>query len=309
MDPTPELIPLLVKHGISLELFSKKGRPPKWVREKRQAVVTELHLRGLTWKDMSRVTGLSVMSISNLTLGVGNPASRKNRADSAAKVGASRKGELKPWLSKKLKVDWEQGVFDFHKGRKRSQAERDTLRKAAQRPEVKQQRSTSATNLWRNPVFRSKLLVYHRFEANRVRLSQAQTTRMIENPTKWVRGKAGWCDTPKCVIPRVWTRSSYERAFILILEADPNVACYQVEPRITLDCGRWILPDFLVTYLDSSKSLIEVKASWVFSLPKQHRVQLRLSKAASVAIANHWDFRVWTEKGFHDANYFSEEQT
>ena len=40
-----------------------------------------------------------------------NPFSRKNRQESASKVGAARKGGKKPWLSVRLKKEWAVGKF------------------------------------------------------------------------------------------------------------------------------------------------------------------------------------------------------
>jgi hypothetical protein len=59
-----------------------------------------------------------------------------------------------------------------------------------------------------------------------------------------------------------------------------------------------MLPDFVVTHQDGTVALIEVKASWVLSLPTDHNVQRRLEAASSYAASMGWDFLIWTEKDF-----------
>jgi hypothetical protein len=109
-----DLVPLLEKHGVTWGLFSRKGRLPKdqrWVGEKRRDIITELHLSGMSWTRMIEVTGLSLGAIERGTKATWNPASKKNRQENAARVGASRKGEKKPWLSERLKNEWGAGKF------------------------------------------------------------------------------------------------------------------------------------------------------------------------------------------------------
>lgn len=112
--PHPDLVPVLEKHGLSWSLFSKRGRLPKalsWVKEKRRDVITELHQAGMAWKTMVEVTRLSQGAIQRGTRVMWNDASRRNRQESAARVGAARKGERKPWLSARLKKEWAEGKF------------------------------------------------------------------------------------------------------------------------------------------------------------------------------------------------------
>ena len=60
---------------------------------------------------MIEVTGLSLGAVERGTRATWNEASRRNRQESAAKVGRSRKGEKKPWLSERLKKEWARGKF------------------------------------------------------------------------------------------------------------------------------------------------------------------------------------------------------
>lgn len=304
MDTQPDarLVPLLEKHGISWEMFSKRGRPPKGVREKRAAVVTELHAAGTTWEDMKVITGLSQGGIQRLTQAMWNPASKRNRQENGASVGRSQRGRTKPWLSEQMKAKWEAGDFDFHKGRVRSESERATLR-AAWTPSRRRATSEQFKALWRDPSYRNPLLAFHRSTEERARRSRAQSLRMEKDPVKWTRGKGQYVTATKCTNgTRFWVRSSYEVAAVVVLEGDPAVVSYTYEERILLDNGRVIKPDFLVLREDDSTHLIEVKAAWVFGLPDDHKVSERLATAQAVAHERGWSFAVWTEQeGLADA--------
>jgi hypothetical protein len=121
---------------------------------------------------------------------------------------------------------------------------------------------------------------------------------MLDNPEKWQRGRGEWVSPKKCTRALIWTRSSYERVVVRLLDRDPSVKEYLFEPRVELPDGRWILPDFFVTHHDGSIVLVEVKASWTLSLPPDHRVTRRLEAASSYAARMGWDFLIWTEKDF-----------
>jgi len=299
--PPSELVLLLLKHGLSWADFQKKGRPPPGVVAKRQAIVTELHMTGMPWVEMCRVTGLSVGAINRLTSAVGNAASLENRRANAARTGRAGKGTKKPWLSKQLSAGWVSGKFDFHRGRIRSVTERESLRLAAARPEVRQQRRESALRRWQKPEERARLLAFHRSVGERLKRSEAQTERMHREPSKWLRGIGAWVYPKKCSRSPIWTRSSYERIVADLLDGDPSVVRYEFEPKVQLSSGRWILPDFVAHFVDGSITLIEVKASWVLGLPPEHKAQIRLREACSYAEAMGWEFVVWTEKDFNRA--------
>jgi len=149
--PDPRLVPFLEKYVISWEMFSKKGRPPNGVREKRASIVTELHGTGTMWADMVEITGLSLAGVHRLTRAVWNPASKRNRQESAARVGRAGRGREKPWLSRRMKAKWEDGDFDFHRGRVRPEAERELLR-AGWTPEVRVAASIKAFWPFDNPL-------------------------------------------------------------------------------------------------------------------------------------------------------------
>lgn len=301
----PKLIPLLEKHGLTLGELQKKGRVPAEIVEKRRNLVTELHEAGTPWSVMCKLTGLSLMGIQRLTLAAWNSASRANRAENAARVGRAGRGRKKPWLSESLQADWAKGKFDFHIGRVRSSEEKEAIRLASQRPEVRQRRSESSLCLWQKPDVRERLLAFHRSEEERSRRSRAQVQRMAEDPVKWSKGRGAWVEPKKCSKPKIWTRSSYERIVVGILDNDPDVKSYVFEPRVELPSGRWILPDFVVTHVDGHITLLEVKASWVLNLPEDHKVQKRLYRASSYAASKGWEFLIWTENDF---GHYTEKQ-
>lgn len=126
---------------------------------------------------------------------------------------------------------------------------------------------------------------------------------MAKNPSKWLRGIGAWVEPQKCSRSPIWTRSSYERTVVTLLDGDPAVGSYVYEPRVELPSGRWILPDFVVTGLNGLVTLLEVKASWVDTLPEGHKVQKRLREASSYATSMGWEFLVWTEKDFADVGF------
>jgi hypothetical protein len=294
--PDPRLIPLLEKHGLSWEMFAKRGRPPKGVREKRSAIVTELHLAGTTWADMVEITGLSLAGVHRLTKAVWNPASKRNRQESAARVGRSLKGREKPWLSEQMRERWEAGDFDFHKGRVRSEAEREVLREAWA-PERRKAASKMRKSLWSDPAYREPLLAFHRSTEERARRSLAQARRMAEDPVKWTRGRGQYVTAAKATNGnRFWVRSSYEVAAVAVLEGDSAVLSYTYERCVSLDNGKVIKPDFVVELMGGMTRLIEVKAAWVFSLPDDHKVSRRLALSHQVALDRGWRFAVWTEQ-------------
>ena len=246
---------------------------------------------------MVELTGLSLAAIQRSTRATGNLASKRNRQENAARVGRQGKGRKKPWLTLRMKQAWDAGDFDFHQGRIWSTAEREVLRLANLRPEVRERRHIAALRRWQRPEERAALLAYHQREDVRLERSKAQVERMVQSPEKWGRG--AWITPLKCTTPRIWTRSSYERVVAALLDGDPDVLEYAFEPRVELPNGRWILPDFVVTHHDKSITLIEVKASWVLQQPPVHRHQVRLRVASTYAALMGWDFIIWTEKDFH----------
>jgi hypothetical protein len=247
---------------------------------------------------MVEITGLSLGSIERLTKAMWNKASRENSSAVGVRVGKSWKGKHRPG---QLEKQWASGTFDFHRGRVRPEWELEKLQ-ASWTPELRLRAGEHSHRIWADALLRSKLLAFHRSLEERTRRSILQTQRMLENPEKYIKGRAEWVLTPKGIGERTFARSSYEVLAIRMLEANPNVTKYEHEHRFVLCDGHWVLPDFLVQYVDGHRSLIEVKASWVLGLPSDHKVQQRLEVARRLADEHGWGFIIWTERELKNAD-------
>ena len=297
-DIHPKIQELLEKHDLSWEMLQKRGRPPKGVSAKRSAVVTELHREGYQWKEMAEMLNKSISFIQRNTKAVGNKASHQNRVENARKVGESQAGKPRPWVSEQMKERWENGDFDFHIGRERPEHEKQKLREAWQDSERREKQRQMMKENWQDQEYRENLLDFHRSDEERARRSRLQVKRMKENPEKWVRGNGCHMDVEKCSNGEtIYVRSSYEKAVVEMLEQDIDVVEYQFEARIKLDNGKWILPDFVITWSDRNQPVLtEIKASWVFGLPDDSDEKQRLQLAEEEAEKRGWGFEIWTEE-------------
>ena len=282
---------LLRKYEITREEFSKRGRPPVGIREKRAQIVTELHQSGLTWDELMRVTGLSNGSIQRLTQAKGCEQVQVRLREQGRRMGADWKGKKRPG---QLERQWASGVFDQLRGACLSEERKAALR-ATWTEERRQRQGAATKRTWANPGTRARLLAFHRSPEERARRSREQAERILLGPGKWARGNGCYVIVAKEVRGRIWVRSSYESAAVSLLEGDPLVVSYQYEPKFKVG-DRWIVPDFLVERRQSNPLLVEVKASWVLGLPLPHKVQRRLSVARTLAQDHGWDFEIWTEK-------------
>lgn len=299
-DLHPRLVPLLAKHGVTHALFTKRGRLPKGfghVLEARKAIVTELHQAGTKWVDLLAITGLSQGSIQRLTGAMWNPASRNTVRETCRVTGRAGKGKARPG---QLEAQWRAGTFDFHRGRKRSEQERQNLL-AGWTSEKREGQSKRSQALWADPEVRNRLLTFHRSESEGARRSELQTKRMKNTPGKYAKGRSQWVDTPKGATPRSYVRSTYEVAAVKILEADPQVVSYEFEYRVVLPTRKWILIDFVVQYEGKPLWAVEVKPQWILDHPTKVKERARLELARQVADSNGWGFSVWTEKDLKDA--------
>lgn len=289
----PDLAPLLDKHCISWESFSKKGRPPKGVSAIRSAIVTELHATGRTWSEVMQITGLSNGAVQQLTRAKRNPNTMARVRATAAMLGKSLAGVRKPWLSQYLKTRWASGQFDFHRA-PRSESDRAAMR-ASWTFERRARMSHIRTVLWTNSDYRTRLLAYHRSTEVRRHRSFQQAARMAHNPGTFLRGVRSLVFAMKCDnFIFIHTRSSYETAVVHILEADSRVRSYSYERPMWDDVGT-LLPDFIVNWDDGSTTLVEVKAHWATLLPPDHKVSVRLERSRHIAARMGWTFDTWTE--------------
>ena len=186
LNPHPQLVPLLEKHGITWEAFSKRGRPASGIRDKRASIVTELHSDGISWGDLMAITGLSNGGIQRLTGAMWNPNSRERVKEIGRGIGSSWKGKTRPG---QLEAQWAAGVFDSLRGRIRSDAEKAKL-KAGWTPEKRSKMADRSRALWEDPSIRDRILAFHRSPEERARRSAAQALRLAQNPAQWSRGKS-----------------------------------------------------------------------------------------------------------------------
>lgn len=297
MDPPhPKLAPLLAKHNVAHADFIKKGRPLKGTGEvlmnARRAIITELHAQGTSWAEMIEVTGLSQGSIQRLTGAMWNSESRKRASENGVRTGKTWKGKSRPG---QLERQWAAGTFDFHRGRVRTESERQALRDGWT-ADCRQEAGQHSRRNWSNPDVRAKIMAFHTSPEERVRRSTTQARRMRDTPGVYVRGRSEWVDTPKGLHERAYVRSSYEKAAVTRLESDPDVLCYEHERLLSLPDGRWFLPDFIVEGANAVVTLVEVKASWVLTHPDCEGVRQRLAVSESFAREQGWEFAVWTER-------------
>jgi len=109
-------------------------------------------------------------------------------------------------------------------------------------------------------------------------------------------GKTEWVQSVKG--GRFKVRSSYEKMASKILDDRVDVASYLFEDCLELPDGKYILPDFIVTHLDGSHTLIEVKALYFLdpTYREYEKVRARLDVAEEESRKRGWDFAVWTER-------------
>lgn len=112
------------------------------------------------------------------------------------------------------------------------------------------------------------------------------------------RGKSFKMSSVKCSNrPGLFTvRSSYEKRAVEILDSRADVVSFEYE-RVLIRDKRRILPDFIVSWLDGTTTLIEVKSVWELQNPKtKAKAQARLDLARVIASERGLSFLVWTEK-------------
>lgn len=128
---------------------------------------------------------------------------------------------------------------------------------------------------------------------NKKRASEISTMLVISGRLKH-RGISSFCDTQKG--GRFKTKSSYETAFVRILESDTNVISFKYEtlriPYLYGGFTRFYVPDFLVVFADGRTELVEIKPAKMVFLAKN---QAKFEAAISYATDNSMEFRVITE--------------
>ena len=113
--------------------------------------------------------------------------------------------------------------------------------------------------------------------------------------------KCGYYKTNKSKSGKVFHRSSYELAFLQIVDADPNVVSiigepFSIEYKINNKCKRYV-PDFLYETKKQRKYLAEVKPNSLLQMP----INIAKFKAAKkYCQTNDLKFEVWDENKLTD---------
>jgi len=122
------------------------------------------------------------------------------------------------------------------------------------------------------------------------------TNRLKEPKNSY--GKTGWYDSEK--IGRWYYRSSYEHAFLIWAEKEPEVTEVQGHlPGIGYvfeGCNHYYFPDFKIMYKEKSY-LVEIKAKWMLVDPL---TRAKLGAGEEFASNNHIEFIVITEDHLED---------
>lgn len=104
-----------------------------------------------------------------------------------------------------------------------------------------------------------------------------------------------WHQSEKAGI--VYLDSSYELKAAMLLDNEPNVATYKVHQIFITPDGKKRFTDFIVTYIDGTICLIEIKPAR--RLP-QFVQQIEDNK--NYAASQGWDFKIWTESDLQFLN-------
>lgn len=93
--------------------------------------------------------------------------------------------------------------------------------------------------------------------------------------------------------------SSYELRVAILLDENPDIVMYEDHLSFITDEGKTRIIDFLVTFKNGDKKLIEVKP-----LSRIGQFQEQIEDNRKYAIKNGWLFEVWTETdlGFENSN-------
>jgi hypothetical protein len=143
-----------------------------------------------------------------------------------------------------------------------------------------------------NPTYGKKRSV-----ESREKQSKTRTDRMVNGEydfSTWTQG--GYIESKKAG-KTIFCRSSWELKFVQTIEEDETAISLQIEPfsvpyRLNGDARRYV-PDFLVTYVDGRKVLIEIKPECYLA------AQINVAKFAAAkeyCALNGLEFEVWTQE-------------
>lgn len=174
----------------------------------------------------------------------------------------------------------------------------ETMKRVMNTPEVRERNSRSVRKAMSNPNLRAHLSLVRK---NKYRTDSKFRNHQFRILSKISRGKSGYTYSHKCLNSKdeyVSYDSSYELAYILSLNGNNSVLEFYREPRnlgITYLIGEethWYFPDFIVTYSDGHKELVEIKPKSLLSDPV---VISKSSAAISWCSKNNMTYVVLTE--------------
>ena len=185
------------------------------------------------------------------------------------------------------------------------------LKKHFETDKGKEYREVLSINmLTNNPMFNAKFRknYYKSFEKRNKKISKTillQYKNGTRTPHKYY-GTHGWFSSIKND-NEIYYNSRYELAFYDILEQDDNVLAYESgNIRIPLYNGSTYFPDILVTYMDNSKTLVEVKPLCFltktgggldkFVIDDCPALIVKIEAAEEFCKIKGWKFEIWTEQ-------------
>jgi len=128
------------------------------------------------------------------------------------------------------------------------------------------------------------------------RLSIAATKAIMEGRHGYIRGLRGYYVSSKA--GRIHYMSSYEHRAFQLLDQDPNVEGFVVQPfRIPLPNGRNYIPDIHVLHVDGAELVIEVKPA---KFVNAKDVLYKTKAAEEYGCAHGMEFLIWTENDLFD---------
>jgi len=132
------------------------------------------------------------------------------------------------------------------------------------------------------------------FATRNENLSKSITQLYLDGGFQWCVGDYTSFKTGETI----FYRSSWELEYAKLLDADESVTTWEYEPfsiKYTLGTKqRSYLPDFLVTYSDGTKELVEVKPP---SLESTRANQAKRLAALDLCNTNGWHYASWNATG------------
>lgn len=139
---------------------------------------------------------------------------------------------------------------------------------------------------------RKRMFASGELTINREKISRSVTKLYLDGGFQWCVGKY---HSPKAG-KEIAYRSSWELTYAKLLDADPDVTSWEYEPfaiayELNGERKRYI-PDFLVTYADGSRELVEVKPK---ELEGNAVNQAKRLAAVELCEGEGWAYAAWSQ--------------